>query len=284
MENKITKQDTILLKHIADFKILTVKQLAAVSRRSLQVIRRRLRVLLKEGLVNRQMRGYGRAKGRPEEITFLAEPGVELLRNHGIVHKNHTTLSENSLRTLPLDHDLLLNWFHLYLIQIEQKYPQLSVTGFSTNTTPSTQSILSSTFIPDGIFAIKHKKSSKNLLFFLEVDMGSETTASTDRNQNDFRQKVLNYQELFRNEQYKQCEKTFHSSFNGFRLLILTNTHEALAKLCRLVLEMPPSDFIWLTDQGQMFKGSLGDKIWRRGGNTAEQQSILGTGPIPPST
>ena len=218
MENKITKQDTTLLKQIAGFKILTAKQLATVSRRSQQVIRRRLRVLSQEGLIEKRIRGFGRSKGRPEEITFLTEHGAKLLRDQGVVNKHLKALSENNLLTLPLDHDLLLNWFHLYLIQIEQRYPQLSVTGFSTNTTPSTQSTLSSTFIPDGIFTITDKKSSRTLLFFLEVDMGSETAASINRNSNDFRQKVINYQKLFQSEQYKQCEKIFHSSFNGFRL------------------------------------------------------------------
>jgi hypothetical protein len=278
MANKITKQDIELLKHIAGFNILTVKQLSILSQRSEQIVRRRLRVLLQEGLVKKQMRGYGRAKGRPEEITFLTEQGLKLLQDKETIHKNCTALSENALRTLPLDHDLLLNWFHLYLIQIEQENPQLSIAGFSTNTTPSTQSILGSTFIPDGIFAIKHKESSKTLLFFLEIDMGSETVASTDRNQNDFRQKILNYQELFRSEQYKQCEKIFHSSFNGFRLLILTNTQKALVKLCRLVQEMPPSNFIWLTDQKHIFKKGLSDKIWHQGGSISKApESILGS-------
>jgi hypothetical protein len=208
----------------------------------------------------------------------LAEPGVKLLRNQGIVHKNHIALSEKALRTLPLDHDLLLNWFHLYLIQIGQENPQLSVAGLSTNTTPSTQSILSSKFIPDGIFAITDKNSSKTLLFFLKIDMGSESAASTVRNQNDFRQKVLNYQDLFRSEQYKQFEKIFHSSFNGFRLLILTNTHARLTKLRRLIQKMSLSDFIWLTDQSQMFKEGLSKKIWHRGGKTARPlESVLGS-------
>jgi hypothetical protein len=282
MANKITKQDIELLKHISGFKILTVKQLEAISRRSQQAIRRRLRVLLQEGFVEKKMRGFGRAKGRPEEITFLTERGAELLHSNGTVKKQYSALSENALWTLPLDHDLLLNWFHLYLIQIEQENPQLTVTGFSTNTTPSTQSILNSTFIPDGIFAITDKESSKTILFFLEVDMGSETVASTDRNQNDFRQKVLNYQELFRSDKYKKCEKIFHSSFNGFRLLVMTNMHEVLKKLCRLVQEMSPSDFIWLTDQSQMFKEGLNKKIWHRGGKTSKpQESILGTKLIP---
>ena len=277
MAAKITKQDIELLKHIAGFKILTVKQLEGVSRRSQQVIRRRLRVLLQEGLIDKQIKGYGRSKGRPEEITFLTANGAKLLRSQGVVNKHLTALSENTLLTLPLDHDLLINWFHINLLQIENKHPQLKVAGFTTNTMPSTQSILNSTFIPDGIFTIKHKESSKTLLLFLEVDMGSETMVSTDRNQNDFRQKVLNYQELFQSKQYKQCERFFSSSFNGFRLLIMTNTPARHITLCRLVQEMLPSDFIWLTDQRQMFKDGLSGKIWYRGGKTAKPlESVMG--------
>ncbi len=74
MASKITKQDIELLKHIAEFKILTVKQLAVLSQRSLQVIRRRLRVLYQEGLVEKQMRGYGRSKGTPSRHTTLCRP------------------------------------------------------------------------------------------------------------------------------------------------------------------------------------------------------------------
>jgi hypothetical protein len=45
---KITKNDITLLSNIAEYKFLTGEQLAAISQRSKQVIRRRLRVFESE--------------------------------------------------------------------------------------------------------------------------------------------------------------------------------------------------------------------------------------------
>ena len=117
----------------------------------------------------------------------------------------------------------------------------------------------------------------KTLLFYLEADMGTETLASTSRDPKDIRQKILNYQTLFRSRLYKRYEAVFKSKLNGFRLLFLVNSEPRLISLCRLIREMPPSDFIWLTDQGKMFSRGLAAKIWARGGrNEDPPQSILG--------
>lgn len=132
-------------------------------------------------------------------------------------------------------------------------------------------------FIPDGIFTIWHKDLKKGLLFFLEVDMDTEPVASLDRNSKDIRQKILNYQAIFRNGQYKRFEENFHIKFNGFRLLFLTISSARSASLSRLVQEMAPSDFIWLTNQKKMFSDGLSAEIWARGGKTDRpQQSIIG--------
>ena len=48
MANKITNGDIKLLSSIAEYKFLTVKQLAAITQRSMQVIRRRIRTLRDE--------------------------------------------------------------------------------------------------------------------------------------------------------------------------------------------------------------------------------------------
>jgi hypothetical protein len=79
-------------------------------------------------------------------------------------------------------------------------------------------------FIPDGVFSITNEEISKTLLFFLEVDMGTETIASMDRDPKDIRQKILNFQALFHSSNYKRYEHIFNSILNGFRLLFLTNT------------------------------------------------------------
>ena len=83
--------------------------------------------------------------------------------------------------------------------------------------------------IPDGIFTIWHKGLEKGLLFFLEVDMDTESVAS-------------------------QISLTLSPC------------------------PIPPSDFIWLTNQEQMFSDGLSAEIWVRGGKTDRPlQSIIGS-------
>ena len=63
--------------------------------------------------------------------------------------------------------------------------------------------------IPDGIFTIWHKGMGKGLFFFLEVDMDTEPVASLDRSPKDIRQKILNYQVIFRKGHYKTFREKF---------------------------------------------------------------------------
>jgi hypothetical protein len=108
--------------------------------------------------------------------------------------------------------------------------------------------------------------------------MDTEPIASLDRSPNDIRQKVINYQAIFRNGNYKRFENIFGFKFNGFRLLFMTNSPTRSTSLSRLVREMPPSDFIWLTNQGEMFSHGLASEIWVRGGKIDQPaQSIIGS-------
>jgi len=285
------KNDSKLLSMIADYRLLTVKQLSVLSQRSSQVVRRRMRTLTEEELIITKMHGYGRERGRPEDLIFLTEKGTSLLTNEGISSGYFTDKAEIPLS---IDHLLLVNWFRIHLLQIERSIPQLSVKYLDANSqqrawdsgdslSPSTTNSgleKSIEFIPDGTFSITYKEAGKKtLLFFLEVDMGTETIASMNRNPKDIREKVLRYQTLFRSGNYKRYERVFDSKLNGFRLLFLVNGTARLSSLCRLVREMPPSDFIWLTDQEKMFFHGLSAKIWTRGGRNEDPlQSILGPG------
>jgi hypothetical protein len=288
------KNDLSLLGSIAEYKVLTVGQLSVLSQRSRQVIRRRLRILESEEIIATEERGYGRSRGRPESLIFLTEKGAMLLKDKRILSKNVACTTNMSADSIFIAHELLINWFHIHLVQMERVIPQLSVNylspGFHSSaltsgdrppllervhTKNSQKEFIE--FIPDGIFSIKEKEMNKTLLFFLEVDMGTETIASMDRDPKDIRQKILNFQTLFHSSHYKRYERIFNSKLNGFRLLFLTNTASRLAALSRLVKEMPPSDFIWLTDQQRMFTHGVSAEIWTRGGRYDDPpQSILG--------
>jgi hypothetical protein len=291
MTSPLNKNDRELLALIAEHKVLTVKQLSALSQRSYQVLRRRMRTLAMKDLIITKMHGYGRGQGRPEDLIFLAEKGTALLFDEGIPSGYITDKAEDPLS---IDHLLLVNWFRIHLLQIERSIFQISVKYLNPNlhslawdsgdrpslSLSTNRQEKSPEFIPDGVFSITYKEAEKKtLLFFLEVDMGTETIASTDRNHKDIRQKILRYQSLFRSGGYKRYERVFDSKLNGFRLLFLVNSAARLVSLCRLVREMPPSDFIWLADQGRMFSHGLSAKIWARGGrNEDPPQSILGPG------
>jgi hypothetical protein len=75
----------------------------------------------------------------------------------------------------------------------------------------------------------------KTLLFPLEVDCGTETLSSPQRDMTDIRQKILNYQWYFQNLKYKRYEAIFETShLRGFHLLFLTKTAGRLAALSKL--------------------------------------------------
>ena len=120
MAGKITKADIGLLSCIAEYKFLTVKQLAAITQRTLQVVRRRLRLIEREHLVIMKERGFGKGPGRRENIIILTEKGMELLREKTILSSHATYITDKTSDSIFIDHDLLVNWFIIHLLQVEK--------------------------------------------------------------------------------------------------------------------------------------------------------------------
>ena len=293
MNSKISKGDTALLSHIAEYKLLTIKQLSALTQRTLQVVRRRLRHLENNQVIIRKVRGFGSGRGRRENIVVITQKGLELLRHKEILSEHAKYITDKTTEFICIDHDILVNWTFLHLIQIARHNPQIAIQHFTTSShdlkmgnadNPLIQERFTKddrckgplTMVPDGVFTISYKE--KTILFFLEVDMGTETLASFKHEPGDIRQKIINYQSIFRSAHYKRYEKIFNAKINGFRLLFLANTFSRMKKICDLVQQMPPSDFIWITDQNQMFSRGISAEIWTRGGrNHNPPESILGT-------
>ena len=294
MTFKMTKGDYDLLYSIAEHRLLTPRQLAAITQRNPVSVRRRISALDHEGLIQAITHVSRRNPGRPERLISLKEKGVELLQNRGNLEKNTPKEKIYAHGIHHLDHQILVNWFRVHLGLIESQIPRLSMKflsptspflGSDTHGDPLVFDRIPSDhdpgkfigIIPDGVFFITDREQKKTLLFFLEVDMGTESIAGARPASNDVRQKILNYQGYFQCGRYKRYEEEWECKLNGFRLLILVNTKARLAALCRLIREMPPSDFIWLTDQQQMFKYGVGEEIWFRGGkDEIPPQSILG--------
>jgi hypothetical protein len=133
-------------------------------------------------------------------------------------------------------------------------------------------------FAPDGVVAITHAEAGKTLLFYLEVDMGTETLVSQCRQGQDVRQKLLNYQLLYRSQACRRYEQVVGGPLRGFRLLVLAESASRMTAICRLIRDMGAPDFVLVTDRHRMESLGVWAEIWAPGGLTeGPAVSILGS-------
>jgi hypothetical protein len=134
------------------------------------------------------------------------------------------------------------------------------------------------TLIPDGVCALGHNELGKTVLFFVEIDMGTEARTSAAQYPGEIRRKLQCYQQLLSTGDYRRYETDFDAKFRGFRLLMVTPQPERLRALCRLVREVCTTDFVWLTDRSGLLRQGIHAPIWRVGGREdLPPQSILGS-------
>lgn len=295
MTFRLREDDCRTLEYMAEYRMLTVTQLAVILQKSKQTVRRRVNDLEKEGLVEVTGRELGRGRGRPENSLGLTESGVDILKNRGLLNKDVPYGNVCADCLFCADHQILLNWFRIHLNQVEKALPKVSIKLFAHNSPflPKDQNgriliadyspvpgtgMQGVKFVPDAVFSISDSVAEKTCLFFLEVDRGTETIASPKRDASDIRQKIINYQWYFQSQAYKRYEEVFECQLRGFRLLFLTSSRGRLVALCELTQQIRPSNFVWLTECSSLFSNGISAKIWTKGGNLqAQHQSILGS-------
>ena len=279
---------------LVDYRVLTTGQVATLLQCSNRSARRRLAASAAARLIQVSQRTFGNGAGRPEGIVSFTAQGARLLREQGLLRDDATYQDVTAMKLRNIDHALLVNWFRIHLVHMERAIPRLVVRLFPspapvreqhsgntpgsvrhTGVTGSAGSTVG--FAPDGAFTITDKEQAKTVLFFLEVDMGTESLASPNDDSGSIHGKIRNYQAYFRSCQYKQYEELAGCPLKGFRLLFLANSWARLVSLCRVTRETPPSDFVWLTNHERMFECGLSAEIWVRGGLMDEPpESILG--------
>ncbi|MHC4558487.1 MAG: hypothetical protein ACYTFW_19225 [Planctomycetota bacterium] len=68
--------------------MMLVAQIAAILHKSRQVVRRRLSDLEKECLIEVIVREFGRGRDHPENSLGLTEPGVDILKDIGLLGRD----------------------------------------------------------------------------------------------------------------------------------------------------------------------------------------------------
>ncbi len=294
MRFRMTASDYEVLHTVAECRLVTIPQLAALLSRNGKSLSQRIGQLAAEGLLANAPRGPGQRRGRPERVVSPAAGGAAFLQERGLIDSHASPEEILGERVPPQAHQLLLNWVRAHLHHAETVAPHLKIRFFAHNSPflPAEYSSISIaadplpdgavpqknvSFKPDATFSISDATQGKTVLFFLEVDRGTEIVGSPKRTRKDIRQKILNYGMCFDMQAYKKYESLWNCKLNGFRLLFVTDIVARLSTLSALVREMPPSDFIWLTEQARMFKEGISAPIWVRGGRLdAPPHSIFG--------
>ena len=111
MSFRLQNGDHQIIEYLAEYRMLTVSQLAGLFRKSEQIIRRHCRNLGSQGLIQKTSNEFGHNFGRPESLFGLTEQGVNVLRDKGLIGKDALYENVGPVSNRLSDHQLLLNWF-----------------------------------------------------------------------------------------------------------------------------------------------------------------------------
>jgi hypothetical protein len=130
---------------------------------------------------------------------------------------------------------------------------------------------------PDGAFSIHHQELHKALLFFVEVDMGTEGLTSAAPAVGEITRKLQCYEQLFVSKAYRRYESLLDATFRGFRMLLVSHDSAHLRALSRQVRSRAGWNFVWLTTREALVSHGVHAPIWYAGGRLdAPPESILG--------
>ena len=279
-----------LLNLIAEYRVLLTAQVALLSGTGLRAAQKNIMKLRDSGYLTLYFHDFTGIRGRPESVCSLTDKGAELLKKGGLVDveiANHRMTGEAIVH---VSHELLINWFRIHLLQIDNHIPGLQTEFISASTPfqplnadglPIIADRVSGNdaddgFIPDGVFSIANEKQNKRLLFFLEADRSTESIVSA-QNPVNISQKIRGYSSYFQTKGYKRYEKEWTADLNGFRVLFLTNTPQRNESICGFLKTNPSLNFVWITDKEQMFRHGVSANIWVLGGPSSPLRSILGS-------
>lgn len=291
----IGKRHLAVLRTIADYGLLVTAQLADLLFGSEQAARRCVRELTRKGCLVPLSDRLGRKRGRPQHLATLSSTGIRTLRETGhlpvsVPDERVAVTSRDATR----DHRILNNWVRIHALRLTRARPEFKGTYLCPRSPfrhqYEHQDVLcirlpqgdsgeeNNVILPDGVLTLTHRPSQRSLLFYIEVDMGTESLASPSGKQNDIRTKLLNYRTALGRGHYKGCQRIVKGVLNGFRVLLVANTAARASDLSEAVRSMSPMDFVWVTDANRLLQQGIDGHIWTRGGDVGSApQSILGS-------
>ena len=274
---KITERDILVVLDVYKFRYLATYQVENLHFPSKQTANRRLRVLIEDGYI----KGYN-APWIADRIFHLTPKGAEMVASAlGIPTEQlpFRRISDAAKDYYFLRHFLQLNDFRIALQFAQKRQASISLLGFIPEYFGDNSSKggvgkyikdvvcdiknpkVEIQFTPDAVFALE--KSGTPVLFFLEIDRGTEVVGNPEKGV----LKAINfYYNYFISKKYNRYAKDFKcGQFNGFRVLFVTTTETRLGNMRAAVKQANHKEtrFVWLTTADKIKPQTLFSEIWQ---------------------
>lgn len=277
----VTERDRVILRSLADYRLLTTEQVQRLHFPSPQTTLRRLRRLEVAKLIQRH-----RTDALSTHTVTLTSMGAELLHDASPAYLEATSARHRPVR-LPseffLRHMAAVNDFRIALELAVRRRRDIELLGVLTDTArtavgPTTQpkAVLSESVsfgtgdhdrlvhVPDLAFALR--RGDRQALFLVEVDRGTEVVGDPKRGVGLF---VRFYLRALLTGGFESLGSRLggSSGFRGFRVLVVTTTAARMEAIRARWGTMPVEPeqakrFIWLSNSNALRSGALLEHGW----------------------
>ena len=241
---RLTTRDMEIIKSVFNFGCLTTSQICLLLDWHIKICQRRLRLLHKEDYLRKILLPIS-GQGRSPYVHYIGQRAADQLNIEPTKPRVNYQLT-HSMKNADL------------LIQVSISFKGSDITcqilpEHLIRTSGHTE------LIPDGVFMLK--RQGKQALFIIENDSNTEIIKSPGFNE-DIENKIIRYQELFRNNDTRFFENYFESEFNRFRLLFIVSNFQRLSSISKIIKEHDSDGFIWLTTLNNFNKKGVNQNIW----------------------
>jgi hypothetical protein len=296
---RITKRDVEALLSIARYRFLTPSQIERLHFPNLKKAQLRLKFLFESGLVGRVAQPSPIIQGKSEFVYFLKKKSLEALEclngsfsgsqsnliipshipraiNHFLdINSAGIAFEVSAARTADSACPIKCHFIPEYLKEVSERDGRLrkaiDAHSFNGKKLPDENRIK-----PDFVMALD-KGEGRKLLFFGEIDRGTESILSASADKYCLKRKIGAYVACFDNGHYKAYEKNFGAAFNGFRVLFITTTEERLRNVLDALTSFDDVAFFWLTTLDKLDGDVLTSRIWRTASPGEKLQAIIKT-------
>ena len=189
MSKRINKNGLMLLKDVAEYRMLTLSQMTVLHFGSKRSARRRMQQLVEAGYVEVLPVNGGVGFGRPESVFGISSRGCLLLQSEGILPDSVATDQVTGSSLLrQAGHQILMNWCRIHLVHLVKDFSRIQFDILASNSpfalctgngVPVVRDCVhlsndedSAWFEPDAVFALTDTERVLTIPFFLEVWIG----------------------------------------------------------------------------------------------------------------